>query len=238
MIAKNKPVIYFAASLFNLREKVFNCLLVNRLEERGYKLNFPQRNGFEFSRLREYAAKKIPADINLDAVVQYIIYLLDMGVFIPKSNVVLANLDEPLDPGVIVEVSYAKMIGKFVLGFRTDVRTPFGNNNLIGMHIFPSCQCDIFIDRHDDNCTDTKEVKKSMNRLTDIIIDTLAIDYRPRVTEKEFMPPHFTEIIKKAKILFESVGDIHSPVGLREIIERYFNNIEIFREFAPKINFY
>ncbi|OPY23467.1 MAG: hypothetical protein A4E27_01488 [Methanobacterium sp. PtaU1.Bin242] len=45
-----------------------------------------------------------------------------MGVFIPGSDVILANLNEP-DDGVVVGASYAKLMVKFVIGLRTDVRT-------------------------------------------------------------------------------------------------------------------
>jgi nucleoside 2-deoxyribosyltransferase len=33
--------------------------------------------------------------------------LLDLGKFLYESDVVLANLDEPIDPGVVVEMQFA-----------------------------------------------------------------------------------------------------------------------------------
>jgi len=58
----------------------------------------------------------------------------------------LENLDEPLDEGLIVELSYAKMRDKFIIGLRTDVRNlyNFSEDNLKGIH-FPVYQCDEFI---------------------------------------------------------------------------------------------
>lgn len=100
-------------------------------------INFPQRDGFEFGNLMRAFYNKLPSE-EISPAVQKIIYLLDMGIFIPKSDIVLAILDEPLDEGMVVEISYAKMIRKLVIGIRTDVRSPYGSilEPLTGMHFF------------------------------------------------------------------------------------------------------
>src|SRR3989344_5444522 len=130
--------IYPAAALFNGRETIFNSLLVEGLEKLGYKTNFPQRDGFEFGDLSKTLDGKL-LDREINTAAQNIIYYLDMGVFLPKSDVILANFDEPLDEGVIVEASYATLMGKFVIGLRTDVRSPYGSleDAFRGMHFFP-----------------------------------------------------------------------------------------------------
>ena len=119
-------VIYLAAALFNGRETYFNSHLVEKLEERGYKTNFPQRDGFEFENLKKAFSNKLPPE-QIGSAVQKVIYSLDMGKLVPQSDIVLANLDEPVDEGVVVEVSYAKLFGKFVIGMRTDVKSPYGS---------------------------------------------------------------------------------------------------------------
>ena len=120
-------VIYPAAALFNGRETSFNSQLVEGLEglhhqtsggqEKYYRTNFPQRDGFEFGNLTTALKRKLPAD-QIDSAVQNVIYFLDMGIFLPESDVVVANLDEPLDEGMVVETSYAKLMGKYVIGLR------------------------------------------------------------------------------------------------------------------------
>lgn len=72
-----------------------------------------------------------------------------MGVFIPGSDVILANLNEP-DDGVVVGASYAKLILKFVIGLRTDVRSPYGSldDDFGGMHFFPVYQSHRFISHY------------------------------------------------------------------------------------------
>ncbi len=83
----DKIVIYPAAALFNARETYFNSRLVEKLEELGYKTNFPQRDGFEFGNLTKAFSGKIRAD-QINSAVQNVIYLLDMGIFIPKSDII------------------------------------------------------------------------------------------------------------------------------------------------------
>ena len=41
--------------------------------------------------------------------------MIDIGKFIFDSDVILANMDEPVDPGVIVECMLAKEMGKPVV---------------------------------------------------------------------------------------------------------------------------
>lgn len=43
-------IIYFAAALFNTKECHFNAELCHRLEQAGYKVKLPQRDGFEMTK--------------------------------------------------------------------------------------------------------------------------------------------------------------------------------------------
>ena len=56
-------------------------------------------------------------------------------------------MDEPLDPGVLVEIMFAKEMGIPVIEYRTDSRSPYGNMDEIhkGMHFFPLFPADHFI---------------------------------------------------------------------------------------------
>ncbi len=120
--------IYFAAALFNTKECHFNAELCDRLEAAGYKVKLPQRDGFEMSKFQErlrILCKDLSED-QFNCAVSWTIYLLDLGHFLYSSDICLANLDEPLDPGVIVEMIFAKMMGKHIIGYRTEMRTTFG----------------------------------------------------------------------------------------------------------------
>ena len=225
----NKITIYPAAALFNGRETSFNSELVEGLEKLDYKTNFPQRDGFEFGNLSESFSGRLEKN-QISSAVQNVIYLLDMGFFIPKSDVILANFDEPLDEGVVVETSYAKLAGKFVIGFRTDVRSPYGtvNDNFGGMHFFPAFQSHKFVLHYMSSRT-PEERREQMNSLVKKI-DKLIID--SEIYPQKFIPeyvmgnPNFSRILKGAKLLFENIEDIHSEKGLEEIVSRYIKNRE------------
>ncbi|MDF1797013.1 MAG: nucleoside 2-deoxyribosyltransferase [Coxiellaceae bacterium] len=137
--------LYFAAPLFNASELQFNQKLVNALERRGYKVTLPQRDGFEGNVL----AKEISKYVSKSAVhptIRNMIYLLDIGRFIPQADAVVAMLDVPLDDGVITEITYAHLMGKKVIGLRTDSRGLFGNHEQLGgMHSFVAMQCDYVV---------------------------------------------------------------------------------------------
>ncbi|NOQ55654.1 MAG: hypothetical protein GQ477_02490 [Nanohaloarchaea archaeon] len=93
--------IYFAAALFSGRETYFNIALTNILEDEGYTVKLPQRDGFEFGRLEASLSDLLEPE-EVTPALQKIIYFLDMGIFVAESDMVLANLDEPIDEGVAI----------------------------------------------------------------------------------------------------------------------------------------
>ncbi len=231
-----KPTIYPAAALFNARETYFNSQLVEGLEKLGYSTNFPQRDGFEFGNLTEALSGKLPQD-QIGSAVQNTIYFLDMGVFVPNSDIVLANLDEPLDEGVVVESSYAKLMGKFVIGLRTDVRSPYGapTDNLQGIHFFPAYQCHKFISHHMPSKT-PKQRDQEINSLIRKIDSTIQ---DAKITPQETIPdyaknnPHIYKILEGAELLFNGIKDIHSEKGLEKIASRYIQHKKRLEEIGP-----
>ena len=220
---KEKITIYTAASLFNARETYFNSRLVEGLEKLDYKTNFPQRDGFEFENLQKALTGKV-SQVEINSAVQKIIYFLDLGQFIPKSDVILANFDEPIDEGVIVETSYARLMGKYVIGFRTDLRSPYGvsKENFGGMHTFPAYQADKFISYH-MSARDPYEREHQMNSLVQIIHKAIEKeDFSDRkIPRYARRNPNISSIIDGARILFKGIQDIHSEKGLEEIAQRY-----------------
>ncbi len=235
---EEKLTIYPVAALFNGREAHFNSQVVEKLEGLGYTTNFPQRDGFEFGNLSEALADYLNPD-QIGPAVQNVIYFLDMGVFVPNSDVILANLDEPLDEGVVVELSYAKMMDKFTIGLRTDVRAPYGSleNNLKGMHFFPAYQCDEFISHYMPSKT-PEEREQQMESLIEKIHQTIK---EAEIIPKKELPdyvisnPNINSLLEGAELLFQGVPDIHSREGLKEIASRYLNYETELGELGPKI---
>lgn len=233
-----KIVIYPAAALFNSRETYFNSRLVEELEKKGYKTNFPQRDGFEFGNLANTLSNKLNKN-QVASAVQNVIYFLDMGVFLPNSDVVLANLDEPLDEGVLVETSYAKLMGKLVIGLRTDVRTPYGNTNdsFKGMHFFPAFQTKKFISHYMPSKTpnEREEQMSSLIKKIDSTIQEAEITHQNSVPCYAKNNPEISKILKAAHLLFSDIKDIHSKVGLEEISSRYIQYKKTLEEISPSI---
>jgi nucleoside 2-deoxyribosyltransferase len=226
---KENIIIYPAAALFNARETYFNSKLVENLESLGYKTNFPQRDGFEFGNLTKALSNKLSSD-QISSAVQDIIYFLDMGIFVPNSDVVLANLDESPDEGVIVESSYAKLMDKFTIGLRTDVRSPYGSitDKFGGMHFFPAYQCKEFI-LHYMPCKTPEEREEQMNSLVqkiDQIIKKAGITHQENLPDYVRKNPNLNYILEKAETLFNGISDIHTEESLEEIASRYVNHIK------------
>lgn len=231
----NEPVMYFAAALFNGRESYLNSKLTEKLENKRYKLHLPQRDGFEFTDLSKALEGKIKSK-DREKATSSIIYLLDMGKFIPESDVVLANLDEPLDEGVITEITYANALDKFVVGWRTDSRSPYGKPGgpLQGIHSFPANQADKII-LHSMTSKTSEEGEEQLNSLVEKIDEVISEGKFKDQGLPDYVcsNPNLYSPIEKAKILFDGMNDIHSEKGLEKIASRYINNKEELEEERP-----
>jgi hypothetical protein len=180
----------------------------------------PQRDGFEFRTLAKKLSERSGGNISNDLYA--LIYLLDMGYFIPKVDDILANYDEPIDEGVVVETTFGRSIGKKVTGFRTDSRAPFGDISTVfkGMHSFPVFQCDTMLFYSE------KFNSKSMDFLAAKIHEIInSYDYK-----KTEIPPQYTGLISLSSKLFDGI-DIRSRSGIDRLVKRY-------TELKPEIDIY
>lgn len=227
--------IYAAAALFNGRETFFNVKLIEKLEQNGFADFLPQRDGFEFGQLKKNLAAKLPP-ADADAALVNIIYFLDMGVFVAQSDVVIANVDEPIDPGVAVEISYARLMGKTVIEIHTDVRTPYGDPGPFGgMHFFIAFQADRFIQAYMPSKSPS-EAEYQLNELSKKIIATIksvGVTHSTKLPDYVLSNPRFAGILKGAELLFSGIDNIHSEEGLQKITQRYLDNKVELEKLAP-----
>ncbi|MFT3742156.1 MAG: nucleoside 2-deoxyribosyltransferase [Gammaproteobacteria bacterium] len=235
-----KCQLYFASALFSLREKVFNDIIVSNLEKNSnYSVFLPQRNGFEFSKLNELLLRYFDPHEALRAE-QLIIYYLDMGFFLEKSDVILAILDEDIDPGVAVEITYANLMGKPIIGIRTDVRSPYGATPKEGIHFFPLLQLsDLIYFYGQDNSS--REIQNSLQQLGKILNQTLAALEQQGYCGKgpsaqAMMNPMAQNIKRGAQLLFDdmSLDEIKSPQGMEKIVKNYQKHRKELNQFYPK----
>lgn len=223
--------IYLAAALFNGRETVFNQLLTQELEQLGNNVILPQRDGFEFVRLESKLQNCLSAS-DAKKASQIIIYLLDIGWFIKRSTVIIANLDEPADEGVVTEMVYGKMFGKKVIGFRTDVRSPFGDlsDSFRGGHFFPAYQAHAYVSCFIPSRT-SEELKLGVSKLANKLceISQTIPDCKVQV------PKLAQDVACRAKHLFSLIDDLHSASGIKSIVARYVEREKWFLEIIPKV---
>lgn len=224
--------IYFASALFNSRETLFNLELSSRLElgRNGlrHRVLLPQRDGFEFSSLGETLRARLPA-AEAETAVQRIIYTLDLGGFLSRSDAVVAVLDEPLDEGVLIEIAYGRRLGLPVVGIRTDSRCPFGSQDdaMGGMHFFAGFQCTRFI-----RVSPLRRIEE-LDELASGILDALEAESSQGAIAAGKDP----RIDHAADRLFEGIDvledDLHSAATIRRIVENYVDSRKLFDDLAP-----
>lgn len=202
---KENITCYFAASLFSARDRLFNRRLCEQIESNGITCFLPQRDGFEFSILGKLLDK---SELE-QGILQELIYLLDIGVLLPKSDIVLAVLDEPMDEGVIVEICYAKLLGIPVIGVRTDSKAPFGEkeDKFGGGHFFPMFQCAGMIFNYDDN-------------VEEIANDFIKWQRMVSRQENHCIPEPYVPIKKKADIIFKDITKYNNEDSIKIIVQR------------------
>ena len=106
-------LVYFAAPMFSASERDYNLKITNLLEEFGYKVFLPQRDGIEAARL----------DGKTEEELVKMIFPLDVGE-VKKADIVFMNIDgRAPDEGACVELGIAYANGKRCYGFKTDPRT-------------------------------------------------------------------------------------------------------------------
>ena len=113
-------LIYFAAPLFSQAERAFNILLTEKLEEQGFSVFLPQRDGFEYKQTGDN-------EMTQDEMCQAIFTMDRDKVF--EADILLVVLDGRVpDEGACIELglAYAQkhllQRDKLLVGLYTDSR--------------------------------------------------------------------------------------------------------------------
>ena len=105
--------VYFASPMFNHAEKAFNLEIVKVLEDYGYQVFLPQRDGIEAARLEGKSEEELIK----------MIFALDAQK-VKKADIVFMNIDgRAPDEGACVELGIAYASGKRCYGVKTDTRS-------------------------------------------------------------------------------------------------------------------
>jgi nucleoside 2-deoxyribosyltransferase len=124
-------LIYFAGPLFSQAEQIFNLKLTEMLEESGFSVYLPQRDGLEISKspLNKMAVDELYPQI----------FKLDCGKLL-EADIFLIVLDGRVpDEGACVElgIAYGQKHflnqDKLIIGLQTDMRAAFPDAKLNAM---------------------------------------------------------------------------------------------------------
>ena len=145
--------VYFAAPLFSQSEKDYNLKLTKVLEDHGYEVFLPQRDGFlapELEGLTEVELTKIIFDKDVSEVL--------------NADIVFVLLDGRVpDEGACVELGIAYANGKRCYGFKTDARSVEINLELNPM--ITGCFIKLFKDYDGESLLKSMEQYLSENEL-------------------------------------------------------------------------
>ena len=110
---KDGKIVYFAAPMFCQSEKEYNLKIAKILEDHGYTVFLPQRDGLEAFMLEGKSEEEKTK----------MIFKLDHDE-VNKADIVFMNLDGRVpDEGACVELGMAYEAGKRCYGFKTDPRS-------------------------------------------------------------------------------------------------------------------
>ena len=148
-IVKTGKRVYFAGPMFNQAEKDFNLKITNILEEYGYQVFLPQRDGIEGALLEGKTEEEL---VDL-------IFPLDVKNVL-DADIIFMNLDGRVpDEGACVELGIAYNANKRCYAFKTDTRSAEYSMDLNPM--ITGCMIKIF--KNFDGNEVVKEIKKYLN---------------------------------------------------------------------------
>ncbi len=151
--AGNGKKVYFAGPMFNQSEKDFNAKMAKVLEDAGYEVFLPQRDGIEAAQLEGKSEEELVK----------MIFSLDEGK-VKESDIVFMNLDGRVpDEGACVELGLAYAYGKRCYGFKTDTRAAERNLDLNPM--ITGCMSKIFSDFDGDKLIESIKAYLANNAL-------------------------------------------------------------------------
>jgi nucleoside 2-deoxyribosyltransferase len=138
-------LIYYAGPLFCQAELAFNASLTEKLEENGYSVFLPQRDGIEptldrYKDLSERELSKLIFDFDRNKILKADIFLMILDGRIPDEGACV-------ELGIAHENKYLNNIEKLLIGFHTDMRSFAQQFRLNAMLYGP---LDVVVDNIDD----------------------------------------------------------------------------------------
>jgi nucleoside 2-deoxyribosyltransferase len=120
--------IYFAGPLFNAAEQEFNSQLTNKLEQLGFKVFLPQRDGVErnkspYSEMSKEQRRQVMFEIDRDKIIECDIFLFVLDGRVPDEGACV-------ELGIAYSYKFLNKANKLLVGLQTDVRSAFLGSKL------------------------------------------------------------------------------------------------------------
>jgi len=115
--------IYCAGPLFNKKEKEEMAEIAAVLEESGFRVFLPHRDGFEFAHLLDVLKSIGVSEPQANSLLNKAIFTLDVYQVLDSDGLVLNINGRVPDEGATVEAGIAWNAGKRVVIFKNDART-------------------------------------------------------------------------------------------------------------------
>lgn len=141
MITTKDFKIYCAGPLFNDKEKEEMAEIAAILEESGFRVFLPHRDGFEFAHLLDIFKKIGVPEAKANRLLHKAIFTLDVYQVLDSDGLILNINGRVPDEGATVEAGIAWNAGKQVVIYKNDARTLInGTDNplLLGLSGFIS----------------------------------------------------------------------------------------------------
>ncbi len=127
--------VYFAAPLFCNSEREFNISLTNKIEELGYEVFLPQRDGAEkdkspYDEMSKEERRLAIFSIDRDKILECDIFLFILDGRVPDEGACV-------ELGIAYTHKYITNSNKLLLGLHTDIRAAFLGSKLNPMLKIP-----------------------------------------------------------------------------------------------------
>ncbi|QDT63661.1 nucleoside 2-deoxyribosyltransferase [Calycomorphotria hydatis] len=200
--------VYCAGPLFNESERREMTEIADLLEEAGYAIYLPHRDGMEFRLILEILEERGWAKATAAAFLHAAIFALDIYQLVIECDAVVWNLNGRVpDEGAVSEAAVAWTLGKPIVAYSDDVRSLISgrvNPLLVGMVDF-------------DTLDEMHQIPKALR-------DTINGSPLPQVHENS-LPDKIRKSVRDGRLLWEVLQDRSGQLNdavIAEVVEELF----------------
>ncbi|MFO1022370.1 MAG: nucleoside 2-deoxyribosyltransferase [Planctomycetales bacterium] len=209
--SSSTTTVYCAGPLFNASERVEMTALADTLQQSGFGVYLPHRDGMEFRLVRQELIQRGFAPDVAGHFLHAAIFALDIYQLVAECDCVVWNLNGRVpDEGAVSEAAIAWTLGKPIVAYKEDVRSLItGRDNplLVGLVEFETIS----------------EIARVPQRLLELLQQS---DYMP--PEIESLPQAIQKAVGQGSLLWTAMQE-QSAVGDNSVLADVVTDL-----FAPR----